>query len=229
MAKQTTKKHSTPMDKMITAVGVVVVLAVLGLAVFATYGRISDNLGQNAIEKENLAIQNGEQEATVRYLASNSGMDVTTYLEQYGLQLGDGLKETTTESEMVKMLTVENYYKYTDVYSGETTDVDALLTDWDAQALGITKDTVWSEVEEKLSYGKLIGEEEYNSMIEQYSMYGYDLSAVNADMTIKEFSEKMTEVMSAGPTGTMAPELTEQAAATAEETADTAEAEETAE
>lgn len=214
MAKQTTKKQSTPMDKMITAVTVVVIMAILGLAVFAGYGKISQNVGQNAIEKENLAIQNGEQEATVRYLASNSGMEIDAFLEQYGLKLGDGLKETSTESEMIRMLTVENYYKYSDAYSGETTDVEATLKDWNADEIGITKDTVWSEVQEKLTYIKFVGEEEFNAMIEQYSQYGYDLSEINAEMTIKELSEKMNELMSAGPSGTMAPELLEQMEAT---------------
>ena len=199
MAKNTPKKAMTPFDKMLTTIIVLVILAVLALAVFATYGKISANMEQAALEAETTAIQNGEQAATIRYMASNAGMSAEEYVAQYGLELKDGLTETSSVSDMVDKMTLENYFKYTDENSEETTDVDAKLTEWGADEFGITKETTWGEVQSKLPLIKYLGEEEFNNIIEQYAMFGYDSSLITADMTIEQANDAVDEMLEKGP------------------------------
>ena len=202
MAKNTPKKAMTPFEKMLTTITVLVVLAVLALAVFATYGKISQNVKQAAIDAETTAIQNGEQAATIRYMASNAGMSAADYVAQYGLELKDGLTETSTLDEMAEKMTLENYYKFSDETSGETTDVDALMAEWGADELGITKDTVWSEVQSKLPLIKFMGEEDFNNLISQYAAFGYDSSVITADMTMEQANEAVEEMIANGPVNT---------------------------
>lgn len=210
MATNTPKKVSTPFEKMITLIVTLVILAVLALAVYATYGKISANMAEKAIAAENAAIQSGQQEANVRYMAENSGKSVEEYLSQYGLTLGEDLTESTTVSDMSEKMTVENYYKYLDENSGqeeqEPTNIEELLNAWSAADYGITKDTTWKEVTEKLPFVKYVGSEEnFNSILGQYSSGGYDVSAVTTDMTIKEVNDKLSEIAAAGPSFTPVP------------------------
>lgn len=211
MAKNTPKKTMTPFEKSLTAIIVLVILAVLALAVFATYGKISDSVRQAAMEEEATAIQNGEKEATVRYTANNAGKTPEEYVEQYGLTLSGDLKETSTLDDMANMMTVENYYKFSDENSGETTDVAAKLAEWGADELGITKDTVWKDVQSKLTLSKYMGEDEFNDLIEQYKSFGYDSSAITADMTMEQANEAVEAMIDKGPVNT--PEPAEDAAA----------------
>ena len=214
MAKNTPKKTATPFEKRLTAIIVLVIAAVLALAVFATYGRISENVEQAAIEAETNAIQSGQQAATIRYMAANAGMTAEEYAAQYGVELKDGLSATSEISDMIDRMTVENYYKFNDEGAEEPTDVDAQLTQWGAAELGITKDTLWSEVEEKVSISKYLGEEDFNNLIEQYSLFGYDMSTVTADMSIKDANDAIEEIIANGPTETEDTEAADDTAAT---------------
>ena len=199
MTKNTPKKVMTPFEKMLTTITVLVVLAVLALAVFATYGKVSSNMKQAAIDAERTAIESGAQETTIRYMASNAGMSAEEYVAQYGLELKDGLSETSTLNEMAEKMTLENYYKFSDENSGETTDLDELLTKWGADELGITRETVWSDVQSKLPLIKYLGEEDFNNLIEQYAAFGYDSSVITADMTMEQANEAVEEMISNGP------------------------------
>ena len=93
------KRPATPADKMINAVIVIVILAVLGLGAYAVYDKVSVNL-------ETKAIQEGTSEQTVRYAADKSGMSADEYLAQYGLGEA-GLNEKSTGSERIEKMTVE--------------------------------------------------------------------------------------------------------------------------
>ena len=212
MAKNTPKKVMTPFEKMLTTILVIVVLAVLALAVCATYGKISDNVKQAKLEAETTAINNGEQEATVRYMASNAGMSAADYVAQYGLSLTDGLSEDSALSEMGDKMTLENYFKYSDENTGETTDVDAQLTEWGADGFGITKETTWGEVQSKLPLVNYLGEEEFNGLLEQYAAIGYDSSLITADMTIEQANEAVNEMIEKGPVNDVSVESGEDAA-----------------
>ena len=199
MAKNTPKKTMTPFEKTLTAIITLVILAVLAFAVFATYGRISENINEKRIEEETAAISSGEKPATIRYMASSMGMTAEEYAAQYGVELTDGLKESSEISDMIERMTVENYFKFNDENTSEQTDIDAKLAEWGADELGITKDTLWGELQKTLSIGKYMGEDEFNDLISQYESYGYDVSTVTADMSIKDANDAIEKIMNNGP------------------------------
>ena len=205
MAKNTPKKTATPFEKMLTAIIVVVILAILALAVVATYSRISDNIAQQRLEDEAAAISRGEKPANIRYMASSAGMTAEEYVAQYGLELTDGLTEESEINDMLNRMTLENYVKYNDEGAEEPTDLDALLTQWNAEGLGITKDTLWSEVETKISISDYIGEDSFNNLVAQYESYGYDLSTITADTPLKDANDAIEEIIANGPTKSPVP------------------------
>ena len=213
MAKNTPKKTMTQFEKTLTTVIALVIAAILALAVFATYGRISENVKQAAIDAETTAIQTGEKAATIRYMASTVGMTAEEYAAQYGVELKDGLSETSEISDMLDHMTLENYYKFNDEGAEEPTDIDELLTKWGAEELGITRETLWSEVETKVSIGKFVGEEEFEQLISQYESFGYDMSTITADMSLKDANEAIEKIISNGPTNVV--DVDEDAADTA--------------
>lgn len=200
MAKNTPKKTATPFEKMLTTIIALVIIAVLGLAVYATYGRISENIAEQKLEDEAAAISRGEIPANIRYMASTMGMTPEEYVAQYGLELTDGLTEDSEINDMLERMTLENYFKYNDEGAEEPTDIDALLTQWGAEEIGITKDTLWSDVETKLTIGRYVGEESFDDFISQYAAYGYDLSTITADMSLKDANDAIGEIMNNGPT-----------------------------
>ena len=214
MAKNTPKQTKTPFEKMLTTIITLVILAILALAVYATYGRISENIAQQAIEDEAAAIARGEKAANIRYMASTAGMTPEEYVAQYGLELTDGLSEESEIDEMLNRMTLENYIKYNDEGAEEPTDMDALLAQWGAEELGITKDTTWGEVETKISIAQYVGENEFNNLISQYEAYGYDMSSVTADMSLKDANDAIEKIVMAGPVNSPKP---------IEDTADTGE------
>ena len=221
MAKNTPKRTATPFEKMITAIVILVILAVLGLAVFATYGRISENIAEQKIADEAAAISRGEKAANVRYIASTVGMTPEDYVAQYGLEFTGDFTEESEVNDMLRRMTLENYIKYSDEGAEEPTDIDALLEQWKASELGITKDTLWSEVETTLPISTYMGgDETFAEFISQYESYGYDMSTVTADMSISEANDAIEEIVSNGPT------LTVDTDGDAEDAADTAEGEE---
>ena len=199
MAKNTPQKNMTPFEKTLTAIITLVILAVLALAVFATYGKVSENIAEQRLEDEAAAIARGEQSPNIRYMASNAGMTAEDYVAQYGLELTDGLTEESELNDMLKRMSLENYVKYNDEGAEEPTDLDALLTQWNAEELGITKDTPWGEVETKLSIGAYIGEEGFANLIEQYESYGFDMSSITADMPLKDANDAIEEIVNNGP------------------------------
>lgn len=208
MANNTHKKASTPLDKMITGIVVFVVLAVLALAVYATYGKISTNIENAAIEAENMAIQNGEQQPNVRYQAQNAGKSVEDYLADYGLTLSEELTEKTTVQDMMDKMTLENYVKYSNENSNSETEtsVDDLLNEWKASEVGITKDTLWSEAMNTLTLERYFGDGGYDEIIGRYKSAGYDMSSITPEMTVNEFNDKIDELMQAGPAYTPVPQ-----------------------
>lgn len=125
----TEKKKSTPADKAVNAVITLLIVGFLAVGVYATYGKISDGIKENRIEE-------GKEEATVSYLAKQANLDTESYLEQYGLTLGDTVTEDTTESEMLDNMTIENYASY----NGQ--DAETFMQ---GLSESVTKDTVWKD------------------------------------------------------------------------------------
>ena len=96
-------------DKMTSAVMVIIIALVLALAVFATYGKVSDKIEENAIA-------NGTKEQTVGYAAKQAGQTIDEYLEQYGLSGSKDVNEKTPLSEMYGFMTLEKYLEMSSLW-----------------------------------------------------------------------------------------------------------------
>lgn len=125
----TEKKKLSNADKAVNAAIALLVAGFLAVGIYATYGKISEGI-------TNKQIENGEKEATVSYLANQSGMNSESYLAQYGLTLSDTINEDTTESDMLNNMTIENYA----IYNGQ--DAETLMQ---GLSENVTKDTVWKD------------------------------------------------------------------------------------
>lgn len=165
------QKKATKSDKVLNLILCVVVVVILAVGVYATYGKIATNV-------KDKAIQEGREQATVEYLARQADLDIADYLAQYGLELNDTITEDTTESDMMDNMTLENYLKYN---GGEQTAEEVLegtkLTD------KATKDTLWKDFLPMAPAVSIVGDEAtFNQLKEQY---GFD----NDDITWGELEE----------------------------------------
>lgn len=181
------KKQATQSDKIINLIICLVVIVFVAVGVYATHGKISEGIKDRAIES-------GEAEATVEYIARQNGQSVEDFLAQYGLSLGDTISESTTESEMLDNMTIENYA----LYSGTT--VEEMLSGLSEK---VTKDTVFKDYMQMPTIDVLGSDEIVNQVKEQYGM-GDD---VNGDMSWSDFQTKLVEAAQAAAlTATQAPE-----------------------
>lgn len=161
------KKKATPADKAVNAVIVLIILVFVAVGVYATYGKISEGIANNAIES-------GKAQATVGYLANQAGQSVEDYLAQYGLTIGDTITEKTTETEMLDNMTIENYAKY----NGQETD--SFLQ---GMSESVTKDTVWKDLM-AMPVSQIISADDLAQVKEQYQI-GDD--EVSDSTTYEEF------------------------------------------
>ena len=188
------KKQATQSDKIINLVIALVVIVFVVVGVYATYGKISEGIKDRAIES-------GEAEATVAYLAKQGGQTVEDYLAQYGLSVNETVNENTTDSVMVENMTIENYA----LYNGTT--AEEMLS-----GLGekVTKDTIFKDYMQMPTVDVLGSDELVNQVKEQYGM-GDD---VNGEMSWSDFQTKLVEAAQAAAlTATPAPEAATEAPA----------------
>ena len=171
------KNKASQSDKLINVVIAVVVAAFVVVGVYATYGKISTGI-------EDKKILNGEKEATVAYLAKQSGMSVEDYLAQYGLSLSDTITEKTTESEMTDNMTIENYLKYTGMeQTADEVIADAGLTET------VTKDTLWKDFFPQMPVGMVYDPQTFEQYKTQLSLG----DNVTLDMPYGEFEKILEE------------------------------------
>lgn len=189
------KKKATKSDKILNLIMCVVIIVILAIGIYATYGKLSVSLKDKAVES-------GQAEATVEYLARKADLEVEDYLAQYGLELSDTISKNTTETEMMDNMTLENYLKYN---GGEQTAEEVLegtkLTD------KATKDTLWKDVLPMMPAISIIGNEEtFNQVKAQYGIENDDITWGELEAIMKEKAE-----------ATAAPENTDAAEAPAAE------------
>ncbi|MDD6483132.1 MAG: hypothetical protein PUF72_00955 [Clostridiales bacterium] len=209
MAKNT-QSHKGRADVTTNLVIGVVIAAVLALAVYAVYDKISAKL---LSEK----IASGEAQATVGYLAEQADMSVEDYLAQYGLS---GLGKKTTEEDMVKKMTMENYAAYSGTTLEEIKTQYALESDVDASML-------YEDFEKTLKVRNVLGgsEDTFDQIKETYELddsitmdsMWTDVEPILEEKQ-KELQEKMANATEPPAEGEAdaetaeAPEATEQAA-----------------
>lgn len=165
------KKRTTAADKMVNLVIAVVIVVFVVAGAYATYGKIAEGI-------KDKAIANGEAEPTVAYLAKQSSMTAEDYLAQYGLTLGDAVSESTTQSDMIDNMTIENYAKY----NGQ--EADELM-----QGMGeaVTKDTLWKDLM-AMPASQVLNADAYAQVKEQYQM-----DDLTDETTYEDFQSKLYE------------------------------------
>lgn len=140
-----TNKSKGSADTMINVIIAVILIAVIGLAVYAIYGKMSAKLTKQAIE-------NGEKEATVEYLAEQQGMSIEDYLAQYELTISDVSKKST-EEEMTDKMTVKNYVSYA------STTIDELKEQYHLDEAP-AEDANWGDLRKSFTVKNMVGDEE---------------------------------------------------------------------
>lgn len=180
---------ATRSDKLTTLAVIIAIVAVLALAVWATYGKISKNIVDNKIAS-------GEMAETVSHAAETAGMSVEDYLSQYSLTVSDEVNGDTAVSDIYGYMTFENYINMSNEGSEEPTDIDTVIKEWGLEGK-VTKDTQWKDVEPLMPLSANMTEEQLAQYKESYGLG----DEVTLNTTYGEFEEiiqqKMNEMMSA--------------------------------
>ena len=200
------KRSRNSADTMINVIIAVVLIAVIGLAAYAIYGKMSTTLSQKAIEA-------GEKEPTVEYLAQQQSMSVEDFLALYGLS---DVSPKATEEEMTDQMTIDNYLTYSNIAMEDLTTQYHL----DEAPAG---DSNWGELRKSFTVKNYVGDED---ALKQFTeIYGLEEGQITLDMPwteaepiIEESVKRMQEEMAnATPApATDAPEATAEAEATEE-------------
>ena len=196
MAKNTNAHHQGSADVKTNIIIGIIIAAVLALAVYAVYGKLSEKYLTKAIEA-------GEKEATVGYLAEKSGKTIDEYLEQYGLS---GLSKKTTEQDMLKQMTMENYASY----AGTT--LDELKTNY-ALDSAIDANMTYGDFEKTLKVKNIFGgnEDTFKQVKETYGLddsITMDSAWTDVEPILKQKQEEMQKEAAkatAAPSSTEAP------------------------
>lgn len=167
-------KSRSSTDVAINVVIAIVLVAVIGLAGYAIYDKMSVKIQQKAIES-------GQQEATVGYLADSQGMTVEDYLMMYGLS---GLSKNTTEEEMTDQMTIDNYVAYT----GMT--IEDLQTQYRLSEAP-SGDSIWGDLRKTFTVRNVIGETE-DELKQFKEIYGLD-DSITLDTPWEEAQDKLEE------------------------------------
>lgn len=193
-------KHSKgSADITVNVIIAVVLIVVIGLAGYAIYDKMSTKISNKAIE-------NGEKEATVEYLAEKQNMTVEDYLAQYGLS---GVSGKATQEEMTDKMTVDNYVSFVG------TTIDDLKTQYNLDEAP-AGDANWGEIRKGFTVKNMVGNSE-ESLKQFKEIYKLDdsitLDSLWTDVQpkVEESIKKMQEEAAnatAAPS-TQAPESTE--------------------
>ena len=168
-------------DVMMNTITAVVLIAVVGLAGYAVYDKMSAKINNKAIES-------GEKEATVEYLANQAGQSVDDYLAQYGLS---GISKKATQEEMTDQMTVDNYVSF----AGTT--IDDLKTQYHLSEAP-AGDSNWGDLRKTFTVKNMIGdsEDELKQFKEIYKLddsITLDTPWIEAEPKIKESIKKLQE------------------------------------
>lgn len=184
-------------DKLVTLVIVIAIIAVLGLGVYATYGKIAKNITDNKIA-------NGEIAETVSHAAEAAGMSIEDYLADYSLTVTDEVNGDTPVSDLYGYMTLENYMNMANEGNEEPVELNSVIEEWGLTGK-VTKDTQWKDVELLMPLSARFSDEQLAQYKQTYNLG----DEVNGDTTYGDFQKIIEE---------KAAELSSATAAPAEET-----------
>ncbi len=180
-------------DKLVTFVIVVVIIAVLGLGVYATKDKISQNIVNNKIES-------GEMAEPVWHAAEAAGMSIEDYLADYKLTVSDEVNGDTPVNDLYGYMTLENYLTMANEGNEEPVDVNSVIEEWGLTDK-VTKDTQWKEVEQVMPIGARFTAEQIAQYKETYQLG----DEVNENTPYADFEKIITEKISGLAAATAAP------------------------
>lgn len=154
-------------NSMLTLISVAIIVIFAAASAFM----VIPHLQQLANDK---AMKNGEQEATVEYLATSQNMSVEDFLAQYGLELNGTITKDTLESEMEDNMTIANY----NTYVGEGNAID--LTQFSD---AVTEETLYKDLK-NMPAKTALGEEFYNTTKQMYNLSD---DIVNDETSLADF------------------------------------------
>lgn len=144
-------------DMALNAVITVIIVAVLGLGVWAVVPKVRENLANNA---NNTA---GTETVTVAQLAETAGKSVDEYLAEYGLAGTDITGETDYQTALYAM-TLENFAK------ANGTTADDIKSEYKLPE-SVTNETPWSEAMLEMPAGMAMGgDEQFAQAKEAYGL-----------------------------------------------------------
>ncbi len=189
-------------DAAINMIIAVVIIAVLGLGVWAVIPQIKEN-------RENNAANTTEQTMTIANLAATEGISFEEYIDKYGLT-DAGLTAEDSYQTALYAMTVENFAK------ANGTTVEELRSEYELPE-SVTNETVWSEatleMPARIAMG---GEEQFNQAKETYGL-GEEFTADSRWGDVQDaIIAKLMEQQAAEETAEGETEATEAPEATAE-------------
>lgn len=130
--KKTPVKKKSALDIISNIIIVILILTVLGIGGWAVYSKFSQ------MPKEEGTTENITN-PTISETAAEEGISIEEFLAKYGLSDAEGLTDDTEITEIMPLMTFENYAAFVD------SDVETLK-----QGMGLTKDysndTLMSEI-----------------------------------------------------------------------------------
>lgn len=186
-------KTSSGSDKLITLGIVIAVIAVIALGVFATRGKIADNIVRNKIES-------GEMAEPVWHAAEKAGMSIEDFLAEYSLTVSDEVNGDTPVSDLYGYMTLENYANLANEGNEEGVNVDELIEGWGLTGK-VTKDTMWKDVQPLMPLSATIGAEQLAQYKEMYNLG----DEVNENTPYGEFEKILEEKANELSSATTAP------------------------
>lgn len=146
-------------NPLFTTIMVLVLIAVLGLGVYAVVSNITPKQEQTT-------------EPAVQDVASylgEKGITLDEFKTEYGL--GDDVTEETELSAAVGAMTVENYAKFSDM------SIDAIKEE-NGMGAEVTNDMIWSEAQEYMPIGVYFEKMgvDYTQILNMYGLSESDLS-----------------------------------------------------
>lgn len=188
-------------NALITLIITVVIIAVLGLGVYATYSKLSKNIIDNKIAS-------GEMEETVSHAAEAAGMSVEDYLADYGLTVTDEVNGKTPVNDLYGYMTLENYMNMNNANTSEDpsatpepVDINAMIEEWGLTGQ-VTKDSLWKDVENLMPLKARFGEEQLAQYKEAYNLG----DEVTGDTSYGDFQKIIEEKIAQMTSATAAPE-----------------------
>ncbi len=189
MSKNNKKNGSK--DNLLNIIIAVVMIAIIGISVYAIYNTVSTKVIKSRIES-------GETEPTLSYMAESAGISVEEFLTQYGLE-NAGLSKNSKETEVTDKMTLTNYATYTG------TTVEDILKQYylEDKADG---NTLYADLKAMLTVKSMIGgdEESFKQFKEYYSLD----DSITMDTLWSEvepvIEEKIKEMQNATPAPTQA-------------------------